>query len=249
MKIEIVDDTQVRAKRDHTRVFVPMNADVLTFYNDLGKWFLHFSEPESLSKSILPKRNRNLCDRTAAVIYRRGVRVREFEASDTESLFDYNLNDLTIDEARKASDWDVKHHAGKALANADREILAMLFDRLVNTDRPVWEFSFDSYALQPSYRDTADELRHAKTGKRHLHRSLETTAFLLAMVPPSNWNRRVTRRSRPQRDWWMRPTVTASELRSAFFRPMNCRDEKSLPPRPMLKPQSISFGNCSKRSA
>ena len=70
-------------------------------------------------------------DRKAAVIYRRGVRVREFESSDQESLFDYNLNDLTIDESRKASDWDVKHHCGKALANADKEILAMLFDRLL----------------------------------------------------------------------------------------------------------------------
>ncbi len=69
------------------------------------------------------------------MIYRRGVRVREFESSDQESLFDYNLNDLTIDESRKASDWDVKHHCGKALANADKTILAMLFDRLMNTDK------------------------------------------------------------------------------------------------------------------
>ena len=102
MKIEVVDEAQVRAKRNFTRVFVPLNAEVLDFYNDLGKWFLHFSEPESLSKAILPKKNRNLGDRKAAVIYRRGVRVREFETSDTETLFDYNLNDLPIDESRKA---------------------------------------------------------------------------------------------------------------------------------------------------
>ena len=160
VKIEIVDDAQVRAKRDHTRVFVPMNAEVLEFFNSLGKWFLHFSEPESLAKAILPKKNRNLGDRKAAVIYRRGVRVREFESSDTESLFDYNLNDLTIDEARKASDWDVKHHCGKALANADKEILAILFDRLINTDSGVWEFGFDTYSLQPACRDSVeDELR------------------------------------------------------------------------------------------
>ena len=160
VKIEIVDDRQVRAKRDHTRVFVPMNADVLAFYNNLGKWFLHFSEPESLSKAILPKNNRNLSERKAAVIYRKGVRVREFESSDQESLFDYNLNDLTIDESRKASDWDVRHHCGKALANADKPILAMLFDRLLNSDKGVWEFGFDTYSLQPCHHDNAeDELR------------------------------------------------------------------------------------------
>ena len=102
MKIEIVEEARSGQRENHTRVFLPLNAEVLEFYNNLGKWFLHFSEPESLSKAILPKKNRNLGDRKAAVIYRRGVRVREFESSIPESLFDYNLNDLTIDESRKA---------------------------------------------------------------------------------------------------------------------------------------------------
>ena len=157
VKIEIVDETRVRAKRDHTRVFLPLTPEVLDFYNALGKWFLHFSEPESLDKAILPKANRNLGDRKAAVIYRRGVRVREFESSDTESLFDYNLNNLTIDEARKASDWDVRHHCGQALAGADKDVLAILFSHLLNSDSPAWEFTFDTYALQPSYRDNSEE--------------------------------------------------------------------------------------------
>ena len=81
VKIEVVEESQVRAKKNFTRVFLPLSADVLEFYNNLGKWFLHFSEPESLGKAILPKKNRNLGDRKAAVIYRRGVRVREFEAA------------------------------------------------------------------------------------------------------------------------------------------------------------------------
>ncbi len=157
VKIEIVDETRVRAKRDHTRVFLPLTPEVLDFYNALGKWFLHFSEPESLDKAILPKANRNLGDRKAAVIYRRGVRVREFESLDTESLFDYNLNGLSIDEARKASDWDVRHHCGQALASADKDVLAILFSHLLNSDQPAWEFTFDSYALQPNYRDSTEE--------------------------------------------------------------------------------------------
>ena len=158
VKIEVVDEAQVRAKRNFTRVFVPLSAEVLQFYNDLGKWFLHFSEPEALDKAILPKKNRNLGDRKAAVIYRRGVRVREFESSDTESLFDYNLDNLRIDESRRASDWDVKHGAGKALASADKHTLAVLFDRLLNSDKPAWEFSFDLYSLSPSSGDGAEAL-------------------------------------------------------------------------------------------
>ena len=149
--VEVVTEAQVRARAGYTRVFVPLTPEVLQFHNDLGKWFLHFSEPEALTKSILPKANRNLGSRKAAVIYRRGVRVREFESSDTESLFDYNLDSLKIDESRKASDWDVKHHAGRALANADTPSLAVLFERLLNSDRPVWEFGFDVYAMQPTH--------------------------------------------------------------------------------------------------
>ena len=156
VSVEVVTENQVRAKAGYTRVFVPLTPEVLDFYNKLGRWFLHFSEPESLGKNILPKANRNLGERRAAVIYRRGVRVREFESSDTESLFDYNLDDLKIDESRKASDWDVKHHAGKALANGDSKTLAILFDRLLNSDRLAWEFGFDVYALQPSYGEGSE---------------------------------------------------------------------------------------------
>jgi hypothetical protein len=162
VKIEIVDEAQVRAKRNYTRVFVPLSAEVLEFYNALGKWFLHFSEPESLDKAILPKNNRNLGDRKAAVIYRRGVRVREFQSSDTESLFDYNLDDLRIDESRQASDWDVRHHAGRALAAGDKATLAILFDRLLNSTTPAWEFGFDVYSLQPGSGESAEDLQQRR---------------------------------------------------------------------------------------
>jgi hypothetical protein len=110
----------------------------------------------------LPKKNRNLGERKAAVIFRRGVRVRKFESSDAESLFDYNLNELTIDEARKASDWDVKYHCGRALVNADKDILARLFDRLMTGSEPVWEFGFDIYSLRPSYSDNAEDDQRRK---------------------------------------------------------------------------------------
>jgi hypothetical protein len=162
VKVELVEEPQVRAKAGCTRVFIPLSDDVFKFYQNLGRWFLHFSEPDSLRKSILPKRNRNLSDRKAAVIYRKGVRVREFESSDVESLFDYNLDNLRLDESRQASDWDVRQACGRALATADKAILARLFDRLVNTKLPAWEFEFDTYSLQPTHREgpeVEDKLR------------------------------------------------------------------------------------------
>lgn len=147
VKVEVVNESQVRARSGYTRVFIPLNEDVLNFYNNLGKWFLHFSEPELLDETILPKRDRNLGGRHAAVIYRRGVRVREFEANDTESLFDYNLNNLLIDEARKASDWDVRHHCSRALGAASKQSLAVVFNALINSDKFYWEYEFDAYAV------------------------------------------------------------------------------------------------------
>lgn len=140
--IEIVNESQVRAKAGHTRVFVPLVADVLDFFNDLGKWFLHFSEPELLNKTLLPKRGRNLGDRTTAVIYRRGVRVREFESSDTPSLFDYNLENLKLDESRRVDDWYVAVEAAKAFANADKDSLTRLWQSFIDGNK-FWEHSFN----------------------------------------------------------------------------------------------------------
>jgi hypothetical protein len=74
VKVEVVDEGQVRAKRDHTRVFLPMNAEVLDFFNNLGKWFLHFSEPESLGKAILPKKNAPMPTPTKAIVRPTGQR-------------------------------------------------------------------------------------------------------------------------------------------------------------------------------
>lgn len=148
--IEVVNDSQVRAKAGHTRVFVPMNTDVFRFYDNLGKWFLHFSEPELLNKTILPKANRNLSDRKAAVIYRRGVRVREFESSNTPSLFDYNLENLQLDESRKVDDWRVQAEAARAISDADEASLRILVNSFIGNAH-YWEHDFQSYHLDVGY--------------------------------------------------------------------------------------------------
>jgi hypothetical protein len=160
--IEVVNENQVRAKAGCTRVFVPMNSEVLDFYNNLGKWFLHFSEPESLNKRILEKKNRNLSERKAAVIYRKGVRVREFESSEIPSLFDYNLDDLEMDEARKVDDWRVRHAAGKALTNSDKQTLVSLLSSFAGTQK-YWEHDFDVYSLDTQWNDTAEMIAARST--------------------------------------------------------------------------------------
>ena len=155
--IEIVNDNQVRAKNGTTRVFVPLSNDVLNFFNNLGKWFLHFSEPELLNQTILPKMNRNLTDQKTAVIYRRGVRVREFESSKIPSLFDYNLEQLELDESRKVDDWYVQHYAGKALADAKPYVLAKVMQSFLDNQN-YWEHSFSQGSLEPNSWDKSETL-------------------------------------------------------------------------------------------
>ncbi len=151
VKVEVVSPNQVRAKAGTTRVFVPLDEDVQNFYNDIGKWFLHFSEPENLGKRILPKRNRNLNGREAAVIYRRGVRVREVVNDDTPSLFDYNLPDLKLDESRQVDDWNVRAYAAQAIRWSDKDVLTQVFKAII-TAKKVWEVTaFDAYTLEGGY--------------------------------------------------------------------------------------------------
>ena len=105
--VELVSEEKVRAKRGWTRVFVPAdNEEVIRFFANLGKWFLHFSEPEAITQTILTKKARNLDPNChTAVIYRRGVSVREIDQYASECLFDYNLNDLRVDESRNVDDY------------------------------------------------------------------------------------------------------------------------------------------------
>ncbi len=154
VKIEVVDENQVRAKNGNTRIFVPLTPDIQTFYDNLGKWFLHFSEPELVEQAILPKRNRNVTtDKQVAVIYRKGVFVREFLSDDEPSLFDYNLNDLQLNESRTASDWDVKYYASLALAAADQPTLSKVFLAMRKGENS-WEMTFDAWSLR---HDTSEE--------------------------------------------------------------------------------------------
>jgi len=154
--VEIVDESKVRAKDGYTRVFLPLTEKVQEFYNELGKWFLHFSEPAVVRNGtkILQKANRNRTDSKRAVIYRRGVYVREFMASNVESLFDYNL-DVNLNEARTFNDWEAKREVAVALRNADRSVLTVVFNAITKSqDR--WELTLDEYGLLPSSWETED---------------------------------------------------------------------------------------------
>lgn len=157
VKVEIVDESKVRAKDGFTRVFIPLTEGIQKFYNELGKWFLHFSEPDVVRSGakILPKGNRNRTDVARAVIYRRGVYVREMMASKRASLFDYNL-DVELNEARTFDDWNAKREIGVAMRNANREVIARIL-LAIQKNEDVWETrELDEYGLVPASWETED---------------------------------------------------------------------------------------------
>jgi len=171
VKVELVTEDKVRAKRGYTRVFVPAdNEEVIRFFANLGKWFLHFSEPEAITQAILTKKSRNLdADCHTAVIYRRGVRVREIEQYSSESLFDYNLNDLRVDESRNVDDYQCRNAATKAMAKASPEVLAAWI-RSFRENTLYWEHQFGGYELKPQWGETAEEIA---TRKANWNKALE----------------------------------------------------------------------------
>lgn len=201
VKVELVDEGQVRAKAGMTRVFIPINEDVFRFYVDLGKWFLHFSEPESLRETVLLKKGRNFSQSANAVIYRRGVFLREFAPKDGQnvpSLFDYNLKDLPLDEARKASDWDVKYYSTYAFAQCTNPTVQRIF--WDNIEGNFWESDFDNYpsyyiesnkeqwtaAYEGLFEDTVlTTPEHAERLKRKGHKTKIVSEKLFALIGKS----------------------------------------------------------------
>lgn len=157
--IQVVGETQVRAKAGYTRVFVPLNESILKFYINLNKWFLHFSEPESLNETILPKKDRNIEEGKTAVIYKRGVRIREVKNNEKPSLFDYNLPNLTLDESRNVNDYAVKQEAAEEIKDASKDAITKLFKSFLGDQ--AWEHTFYVHDLSSHFSGEASQKRRA----------------------------------------------------------------------------------------
>lgn len=126
-----ITDT-VRSKAGYTRVFVPLTEEIEEFFKDIKGWFLHFTPNAVWAKDCIIRKPAP----SPAKIYRRGVLVRTVNKN---SLFDYNLNDIKLDEARVADDYSVRYYASIALERSTTpEVIAELL-----LAEECWEHSFD----------------------------------------------------------------------------------------------------------
>ena len=140
--ITYVAENQVRAKTGFTRVFIQAIDSVISFMDTLFQRFLHFTG-KATTFGILGKAKRNITSEAGAVIYKKGVRIREM--ADLPALFDYNFGDeLSIDESRNAYSSDIKRLALHKILMGKPAAISIVVNALVE-DKKVWEQTFNSY--------------------------------------------------------------------------------------------------------
>jgi hypothetical protein len=149
LSIEIVENNQVRAKAGYTRVFIPLTPEISKAYYDLRWKFLIFGDTRELEQKILRKckRDQNPLDRPK--IYKKGVYVATLDTNHS-SLFDYNLDDIELDESRNASSDSVAQECCRTICNhGNTNQKTTLLEALV-ANNDVWEFQHTWYLYYAS---------------------------------------------------------------------------------------------------
>lgn len=133
-----------------SRIFLPFTSEAAGFYQRLKQWFLRLDGTEVLESGTVPRRCRNFKHTQGANIYRKGVWVRELVCSDSAynpALFDYNINDLQIDEVRKANDSAALEGIARVLADAPQHVVNRIVAALKSGEKCV-EVSMTLYYLK-----------------------------------------------------------------------------------------------------
>lgn len=132
VKVELVEEGQVRAKDGYTRVFIQADSAIRGCYDQVPERFLIFRPTfKADTTTIIPKRSNG----DKVLIYRKGVLVGEFPYP---SLFNYNLNDIELKESRVISESNARDACGTAIRNADTASLVE-FLQAVRDHIDLWE--------------------------------------------------------------------------------------------------------------
>ena len=142
--IEVVQENQVRAKSGTIRIFIPLTDAVQKFYNNINSWFLHFSNPELLENSVFPRRYKNISTENGSMIYRRGVLICESNGKE-EALFDYNVDDINMNESRSVDTWTAMSKAASYITEHANERCLMKLISSFSVNKKYWEHTFPNY--------------------------------------------------------------------------------------------------------
>ena len=173
----LVLTNKIEATEDEVAVFVPYTELAKEYFDNIGKYFLHFSGKET--ETVVEKDSISPCR-----VYRKGVFIRELME---ESLFDYNLN-ISINECRTGSSDsivnDIEYHI--TFYEKAKSLLEKVRDAVL-TGRKVTEtaktYSGMSYTMTEVWKDLIGTV------------GLCPTNFLVANCTPIDpeWHKNVVR--------------------------------------------------------
>ena len=90
------------------------------------------------------------------------MRVREIDQYAAEILFDYNLNDLRVDESRNVDDYQCRNAAAKAMAKASPGSPCGQWMRSFRGGTSYWEHQFGGYELKPAWGESEEAIAARK---------------------------------------------------------------------------------------
>lgn len=135
-----------------TRAFIKATPEIREYCKNFRKNFLVFDPDWDPSVGVIPKR----VPGSNVRIYRKGVLVGEF---GWKSLFDYNLNDIAINESRTVLESEARAACSTALANSSVEVLREWMLAL-SEGKSLFETSaLDAYNIHPGYQDNSDSAK------------------------------------------------------------------------------------------
>jgi hypothetical protein len=145
-KYERVHDNQCNAKKGTIRVYIPLTDEVIDYMEEIEQNFICIKSGYDQNARVISKSIPSPCS-----IYRKGVRVYQ---SSMNSLFDYNIPDIEINEARKIDPSQARTAAAKALMlhsrdnQMDKFFRETLFQKVGDK---VWEDGINHWDINPHY--------------------------------------------------------------------------------------------------
>lgn len=158
LRIEVVQESQVRAADGFTRIFVPLTDEVEDYYVKLPQKFLQFSTDVSPGETMFSNATPSPCK-----IYKKGVFVREI---GEKSIFNYNMDNLKLDECRNANDSICRSEVSHVIRDLPKRKLSQLMREVQEISDDYVERSLDSYELRPSSISYSELPRREDTKKR-----------------------------------------------------------------------------------
>jgi hypothetical protein len=147
VKLETVNDNQCRAADGVIRVYIPITDDIQDYVSNIDNYFICLKKAYNNDIRVLAKVSRGPCK-----VYRKGVLVGEF---GEDSLFDYNIPDIYINESRTIKANEAKENIGKALVMHARpsQLDRLMNEIIIGENETCWESTISILDLDPVYMD------------------------------------------------------------------------------------------------